>query len=144
MTDPTAADRAELEVIVEAFFESFTSGDGTTERLDVLRKLLLPEAVIVRTLGEEPAIYSVEEFIAPRQELLEGGTLVSFSEWPVEGRIDIFGDIAHWWGSYAKEGVQNGVAFIGRGVKTIQFIRTTNGWRISAAAWDDARPGLRL
>ncbi|WBQ06836.1 DUF4440 domain-containing protein [Kribbella sp. CA-293567] len=144
MTDPTAADRAELEVMVEAFFRSFTSGEGTAERLDVLRKLFLPEAVIVRTCGDEPAVYSVEEFIAPRQELLEGGTLVSFSEWPVNGRIDIFGDIAHWWGSYAKEGVQNGEAFTGRGMKSMQFIRTLDGWRISAAAWDDARPGLRL
>jgi hypothetical protein len=144
MTDPTAADRAELEVMVEAFFKAFTSGDGTIERLAVLRKLFIPEAVIVRTLGEEPAVYTVEDFIAPRQELLAGGTLLNFSEWPVTGRIDIFGDIAHWWGSYAKEGVQNGVAFTGRGMKSIQFIRTTAGWRISAAAWDDARPGLRL
>jgi hypothetical protein len=137
-------DRADLEQIVKAFFSAFTSGEGTAERLDVLRQLFVAEAVIVRTCGGEPAIYTVEDFIAPRQTLLEGGTLVDFHEWPLTGQTQIWGDIAHWWGSYAKEGVQNGEPFTGRGMKTMQFIRTTSGWRISAAAWDDERPGLTL
>ena len=145
-TDSTGidTDRAELEGMVDTFFAAFTSGEGCAERLDVLRKLFLAEAVIVRTGGGEPAVYGVEDFIAPRQVLLEGGTLVDFHEWVVTGRTEIFGDIAHWWGSYAKEGVQNGVAFTGRGMKTMQFIRSTDGWRISAAAWDDERPGLTI
>jgi hypothetical protein len=29
-------------------------------------------------------------------------------------------------------------------MKTIQFVRTADGWRISAAAWDDERDGLSL
>lgn len=144
MTDAMAADRAELEGIVDAFFGAFTSGEGSAERLGVLRELLIPGAVIVRTCGGEPAVYGVEDFIAPRQALLEGGDLVDFHEWALGGSTEIWGDIAHWWGSYAKEGVQDGVAFTGRGMKTMQFIRTTQGWRISAAAWDDERPGLTL
>jgi hypothetical protein len=144
MTDSTATDRVELEGIVDAFFTAFTSGEGTAERLEVLRQLFITEAVVVRTGGGEPAIYAVDGFIAPRQTLLEGGTLVDFREWAVAGRTEIFGDIAHWWGSYAKEGVQDGVSFTGRGMKTIQFIRTSEGWRISAAAWADERPGLAI
>jgi hypothetical protein len=137
-------DRSEIEHMVDAFFTAFTSGEGVAERLDLLRTLLIPQAVIVRTCGGEPAIYSVEEFIAPRQALLEGGTLVDFREWALGGSTEVWGDIAHWWGAYAKEGTQNGVPFTGRGRKTIQFIRTTQGWRISAAAWDDERDGLTL
>jgi hypothetical protein len=29
-------------------------------------------------------------------------------------------------------------------VKTLQFVRTGAGWRISAAAWDDERDGLTV
>ena len=29
-------------------------------------------------------------------------------------------------------------------MKTLQFVRTPAGWRISAVAWDDERDGLRL
>ena len=144
MTELTAADRGEIEGMVEVFFAAFTSGPDCSGRMDALRRLFVPQAVITRTGGGEPAIYDVDGFIAPRQALLEGGTLVDFSEWALAGRTEVFGDIAHWWGSYAKEGVQDGTPFTGRGMKTIQLIRTTAGWRITAAAWDDERPGLTL
>jgi hypothetical protein len=32
----------------------------------------------------------------------------------------------------------------GRGVISIQFIATPTGWKISAMAWDDERPGLTI
>ena len=81
---------------------------------------------------------------APRQALLTGGTLVDFHEWELSGRTELFGDIAHHWGSYAKAGTQDGVPFTGRGMKTLQLVRMPSGWRISAAAWDDEREGLAL
>ena len=135
-------DQTALHAIVRQFFDAFVSGTECEERLDALPELFIPQALIVRTCGSEPLAYTVDEFIAPRRALLTGGTLSDFREWPLDGRIDIFGDIAHWYGAYAKEGRQDGVAFTGRGMKTIQFVRTAAGWRISAAAWDDERPGV--
>ena len=139
-----AADLAAIEAVVRAFFGAFTSGPDCIERLDALRTMFVPGAVIVRTCGLEPALYGIDEFIAPRQTLLTSGTLVDFKEWAEAGRTEVFGDIAHWFGSYAKEGVQDGIPFTGRGMKTMQFVRTPDGWRISAAAWDDERPGLTI
>lgn len=142
---PTAADDLEeIEGIVQAFFAAFTSGADSGTRLGRLRELFVPGAMIVRTCGMEPAVYDVEAFIAPRAALLSGGTLSEFREWPESGRVDLFGDIAQWFGSYAKSGVQDGTAFAGRGMKSLQFIRTSDGWRISAAAWDDERDGLAI
>jgi hypothetical protein len=138
----TVEDRAEIEGVVRAFFAAFTSGPDSAAGLDALRSLLLPRAVVVRTCGLEPEVYDVEGFIAPRAELLAGDNLTDFREWAVSGRTEIFGDIAHWFGSYAKEGVQDGAAFTGRGMKSLQLVRTSGGWRISAAAWDDERDGL--
>ena len=139
-----AADVSEIEDLVRTFFAAFTSGPDSASRLHTLRSLFLPGAVIVRTCGMEPAVYDVDGFIAPRAALLSDGTLVDFQEWAESGRIDVFGDIAHWFGSYAKQGVQDGKPFTGRGKKSLQFIRTAEGWRISAAAWDDERDGLTI
>jgi hypothetical protein len=138
------ADQQAIEAIVRTFFAAFTSAPDSADRLDALRAVFLPEAVIVRTGGGEPAVYGVDSFIAPRQALLSGGSLVDFSEWEVRGHTEIFGDIAQHFGSYAKAGVQDGTPFTGRGMKTLQFVRTPAGWRISAAAWDDEREGLQL
>jgi hypothetical protein len=139
-----AADRDAIAAIVRTFFAAFTSGPDSAARLDALREAFLPQAVIVRTCGGEPAVYDVDGFIAPRQALLSGGTLVDFREWELSGRTEVFGDIAQHFCSYAKSWVQDGQPCTGRGMKTLQFVRVPAGWRISAAAWDDERPGLAL
>lgn len=43
--------------------------------LDALRAAMLPQAVVTRTCGRSPAVYSVESFIAPRRPLLTDGSL---------------------------------------------------------------------
>ncbi len=139
-----ASDQSMIESVVDAFFGAFVSGPGCSERMTSLRALFVPRAVVVRTCGLEPSVMTVEEFIAPREALLTGGSLTDFREWPVAGHTEVFGDIAHWFGSYAKAGLQDGVPFTGRGMKSIQLIRTAEGWRISAAAWDDERDGVTL
>jgi hypothetical protein len=76
--------------------------------------------------------------------MLTDGSLTDFREWEVAGRTDLFGDIAQHFCSYAKAGTLHGVPFTGRGMKTLQFVRTPAGWRISAVAWDDERDGLTI
>lgn len=137
-------DHATIKEIVRTFFAAFTSGTDCADRLDGLRQIFLPAAVIVRTCGGTPVVYGVDDFIAPRAELLSSGTLTDFREWELAGRTDVFGDIAQHFCSYAKTGVQQGSSFTGRGMKTLQFVRTSAGWRISAAAWDDERDGLTI
>lgn len=129
-------DEAAIGELVATFFAAFTSGPGVDGRMDALRAALLPEAVIVKTCGA-PAVYDVDGFLEPRRALLTDGTLTGFREWPEPGQTQVYGDIAHHFGPYAKQGVQDGVPFTGRGMKTLQFVRMPGGWRISAAAWDD-------
>jgi hypothetical protein len=130
-------DEAAIGELVRVFFAAFVSGPESAGRLDALRAVLLPEALIVRAGAPEPAIYDVESFIAPRRELLAGGRLEGFREWELAGRTEVFGDIAQRWSAYAKEGVQDGTPFTGRGTKTFQFVRMPAGWRIGSVAWHD-------
>src|SRR5205823_14835512 len=55
-----------------------------------------------------------------------------------------FGNVAHRFSRYRKEGRRDGADFTGRGMISTQFVRTPAGWRISVMAWDDERPGLIL
>ena len=137
--DPDVA--AVLEV-VETFFAAFESGEGVDGRIDALRAVMLPEALVVRTCGLPPAAYDVTTFLEPRRVLLSDGTLVDFAEHAVQGRVDVFGDVAHWFGSYEKDGLLDGQPGAGAGMKSVQLVRTEAGWRVSAAAWDDVRPGV--
>jgi hypothetical protein len=130
-------DVREIRAVVDRFFAAFVSGPEAAARADDLRAVLLPEAVLVSTAGTSLASYDVESFIAPRVALLGGGTLAEFREWVVDARVDRFGDIAQVWCRYAKSWRQDGVAMAGAGTKSLQLVRTADGWRISAVAWDD-------
>lgn len=131
-------DQSQIEQVVRTFFAAFTSGSDIGVRLEGLRELFLPEALIVRTCGM-PTTYDVDGFIEPRRELLTSGRVTEFREWELDGTTAVYGDIAHHWCTYAKEWVENGERVTGAGAKTIQLVRTDAGWRISALAWDDER-----
>ena len=51
--------------------------------------------------------------------------------------VDLFGNIAQRWCRYRKAGVLDGVAFEAEGWKSLQCVRTPQGWRIASVAWDD-------
>jgi hypothetical protein len=131
---------SEIDGLVATFYAAFTSGADVDARLDALPGIFLQQAVIVRTGGAGTTVYDVDGFIAPRRALLTGGALREFREWEVSGHTDVAGDVAQRFSSYAKSGVQDGVPFSARGTKTLQFVRTDHGWRISAVAWYD-EPG---
>lgn len=137
-------DHQSIAVLVRAFFAVFDNRGGRRPRLGELHELCLPECVITKSEPSGLTVTGLEAFIAPRAELLSGGRLVEFFEEEVWGRTDQFGGVAQRISVYRKSGVLDGVAFSARGVKTLQFIRTVDGWRISAVAWEDERAGLPI
>ncbi|MFB6889856.1 DUF4440 domain-containing protein [Kitasatospora sp. NPDC056327] len=129
--------KAEIDRLTAEFFGAFDNRDGKAADVARIRRLMLPQGVIVST-APTFTVYSVEEFIAPRERLLADGRLVGFAEWETSERTEIAGDIASRFGEYRKAGVLDGEVYEGGGTKTIQFVRTADGWRISAFAWHDA------
>ncbi|WP_030842896.1 DUF4440 domain-containing protein [Streptomyces sp. NRRL F-4474] len=128
--------KAEIDMVTAEFFGSFDNRGGKPADVARIRRLALPGAVIVMT-GPRFTAYTVDEFIAPREELLGGGRLVEFAEWETSERTEIAGDIASRFGAYRKSGILDGEPFEGGGTKTIQFVRTPQGWRIAAFSWYD-------
>ncbi|MFZ4272513.1 GNAT family N-acetyltransferase [Streptomyces arboris] len=133
-----AAVRAELDRLMGVFVGAFTNTGGRRPDLGVIRDVFVPEGRIIANVGDEPVIYDLDGFIAPRQEMLTDGTLTEFSEWEVAERTEVFGSVAHRFSEYGKSGYHNGAWFEGGGHKTTQFLRTPAGWRMSSLAWDDA------
>lgn len=128
--------KSEIDVLTAEFFGAFDNRGGKEADVARIRRLMIPGGVIVVT-GENFAVYSVDEFIEPRQKLLTDGRLVEFSEWETSERTEIAGDIASRIGEYRKSGIMNGEPYEGGGTKTFQFVRTADGWRIAAFAWHD-------
>ncbi|WP_371525891.1 nuclear transport factor 2 family protein [Streptomyces sp. NBC_01283] len=128
--------KSEIDAVTAEFFGAFDNRDGKAADVARLRRLMIPGGVIVVT-GPDFRVHTVEEFIEPRERLLRDGRLVDFSEWETSERTEIEGDIASRFGTYRKSGTLDGEPFEGSGTKTIQFVRTPDGWRITAFSWYD-------
>ncbi|TDU74114.1 DUF4440 domain-containing protein [Streptomyces sp. KS 21] len=128
--------KVEIDALTAEFFGAFDNQGGGPADVARIRRLMLPGGVIVKT-GPELTVYTVDEFVEPREKLLNEGRLVEFSEWETSERTDIAGDIASRFGAYRKSGILDGEPFVGGGTKTIQFVRTPEGWRIAAFSWYD-------
>lgn len=129
--------KAQLDELTRTFLGAFTNTGGRKPDVDAIREVFIPQGMIIKNVGAEPVIYDLDTFIAPRAKILTDGTLTEFSEWEVAERTEIFGSIAHRFSEYRKSGFLDGVWFEGSGRKTVQFVRTREGWRMSSMAWDD-------
>jgi len=136
LTLPEADVKAELDRLTTEFFDAFDNRDGRTADVARLRRLMLPDAIIVVT-SPKYVTYTVEEFIAPREILLSDGSLTEFHEWEITEHTDIMDTVASRIGRFGKAGLLNGAPYQGTGTKTFQFAHTPDGWRITAFSWHD-------
>ena len=138
VADSRRVDAAGIDALASAFFDVFDNRGGVRVDLDRLRTLCIAEALLVKAVGAAPQACGLDAFIAPREQLLNAGALVDFHEEELSAHTEIFGNIAQRWCRYRKAGVLEGVGFATEGMKGLQFLRTPQGWRISAVLWDDA------
>jgi len=136
-------DKRALNKLTATFLRAFSDEPGKKVDLSNLRKLFFAEGLIVKNCGHVE-LYNLDTFIEPREKLLNDGTLVDFREEELFEKTEIFGNIAHRFSLYQKSGVLSGVAFETKGMKSLQFVKTKDGWKISSVAWDDEREGLRI
>ena len=141
--DPDAA-KAAIDLLTASFFGLFSNLGGVSPDLTRIFDLFVPQGLIAKCAGDDPEISTLQEFITPRQKLLTDGSLTDFSEVETSERTHIFGNMAQRLSIYQKSGKRDGVPFSARGVKSFQFLETSDGWRILSMTWDDERDGLSL
>lgn len=140
-SDPAAA---EFQRLTQAFFRAVSFEPGGKPPYETIRALFIEQGLLIKNVSDQPEISSVEQFIAPRQALVDAGRLTRFHEAELWHSTVVFGNVGHRYSAYEKAGTQDGKSFEARGMITTQFVRTPAGWRMSAMAWDDERSGLAL
>lgn len=132
-----ASDEAQIQALTDRFFKLFDNRAGAVPYLPSLPALCLPEVRFVQTGKGEPQLMDLMAFMQPRAALLSEGHLQDFAEWELEGRTQVFGNMAQRWLRCAKVGQLDGTTCAGQGCKSLQFVRTAQGWRISTVLWED-------
>jgi len=136
--------KRELDQLMDAFFRAVSFVEGEQPHYDDIYRLFIETGLLIKNSQATPEIANVGQFIEPRQATVRSGELTSFREVELSEITEIFGNVAQRFSAYAKSGITNSVPFAARGMIATQFIRTPAGWKMSAMAWDDERPGLAL
>lgn len=134
----------EPDRLLAVFFQSVSFEQGARPAYEQLYSLFIEDGLLIRNSLSAPEISTVREFIESRAALAASGRLTFFEEAELSGVTEQFGNVAQRFSAYRKSGLQDGAHFSTRGMISTQFIRTLAGWKISAMAWDDERPGLTL
>jgi hypothetical protein len=136
--------KAELDKLTAEFFRAVSFEEGATPPYEKLHALFIEAGLLVKNSGATPEISTVSQFIEPRRANVRSGELTSFNETELSESTHIFGNVAHRFSAYAKSGTLKSIPFAARGMISTQFVLTPSGWKISAMAWDDERPGLSI
>jgi len=102
-----------------------------------IKKLFIKQGMIISNNSGEPIVYNLQEFIEPRKKMLTEGTLTNFSEYEISHKTEVFDHIAQRFSSYEKSGILNGIPFKTEGMKSIQFIKSDNQWKMVSVTWCD-------
>ncbi len=130
-------DKKEIQELTSSFFDLFTNTDERVPCLKKIHELFIPDGRIINNSKRSPKIYNLDTFIKPRIQILTNGKLTNFCESEVSSKVEIFKNIAHRWSLYTKSGIRDGVYFESRGVKTIQFVKKKEKWKIASIVWSD-------
>ncbi|TQV88093.1 nuclear transport factor 2 family protein [Aliikangiella coralliicola] len=133
-----------IDTLIADFFSVFDNRSGQVPDLNKLRKLMIPEALIIKNCDSNTEVFNIDAFIKPREILLTSGELVEFFEEEVSAKTDIFGDIAQRFCVYKKSGETKGETFEIYGKKTIQLIKVGEKWMITSVAWTDETENLKI
>lgn len=141
---PITTVKSELDRLTTDFFQAVSFEPGEMPSYERIHALFIAAGLLIKNSSDVPEISTIAQFIAPRRGMVDFGVLTRFREVELWERTDIFGNVAHRFSAYAKSGTLHGEAFEARGMISTQFVLTPDGWRMSAMAWDDERPGLVL
>ena len=136
--------KSELDHVIDKFFRAVSFESGETPPYESLVSLFVGPGLLIKNSATTPEISTVRQFLEPRQAMVAAGELTRFSESELSETTEIFGNVAHRFSAYVKSGTLKGVPFEARGMISTQFILTPEGWKISAMAWDDERPGISI
>jgi hypothetical protein len=136
--------KSELDHLIAKFFRAVSFESGETPPYDNIPSLFVEPGLLIKNSATTPEISTVRQFLEPRQAMVAAGELTRFRESELSETTEIFGNVAHRFSAYAKSGTLKGVPFEARGMISTQFVLTPTGWKMSAMAWDDERPGLSI
>ncbi|TPN89108.1 GNAT family N-acetyltransferase [Aquimarina algicola] len=130
-------DRKKINDITANFYAVFANIKVKKPNVDALQELFVSNGRLTNNTYDTSEVLDLKDFISSRKKILSDGALLDFSEGEIYHKTEVFNTIAHRFSFYQKSGKLNGTHFESKGMKTIQFIKENEEWKILSVAWSD-------
>lgn len=137
------ADKTAIDATLDAVYAVISGPVGQPRDFDAMRAMFTDDARLYAvgpngTMGGG----TLDDYIERSGPFLVNN---GFTETALVNRIEVYGDVAHAWSSYAGTFTQNGEPGSVRGINSFQLHRQADGrWLIHSIFWQAERPGLPL
>lgn len=128
---------AEIDETVTELYRVISIKKGEMPDWEKFRSLFFPGAQLISNSGEEPQVWSVEEFIAYYRERIKDKTIEEFYEGEIAQKTENFGKIAHRFSTYEAKPYK-------RGINSIQLLKRENKWLVTSLIWNDEQADLPI
>ena len=141
-------DVSTVDGVVAALYQAVSFAPGSEPDWATLRTLLLPNAVIAQPVraSDEVELLSVDAFIGRFKEDLATFKMRDTGFWETVARVETttFGRIAQSFVVFEPRTDPSSAEPAGRGVDSIELIRTGGRWWIAAITTEHERPGRAI
>lgn len=135
---PERSEETRIKDRLMRFYRVFNNRAGRLPNVSALPFWLMPRVMINRSEKDGMQRVDLRDFMRQRYELLgPGGRLQDYEEVVSTKRLEMHGRVAHVWLRYQQQGRLEGRRFSAQGVKSIQLVKLSEGWKIAALASED-------
>jgi len=125
----------EIDILTATLYKSISFQRGDRPDLIGLRNAFIPQGILINTDPEPPLIMTIDEFIGNFRRVIDEGQVTEFYEAEISGQTQVFGKIAHRYSSYQAHFRHDDALPGARGLNSIQFILTSEGWKTASMTW---------
>lgn len=132
-----AADGAQVDKTIKALYDVISGPKGKQRDWDRFRSLCVEGCTFTGVRHEAPDRarshrMTVEEYIKRAGPFLEES---GFFEREMHRKLEIFGNVAHAFSTYASFNEEGKKIPFARGINSIQLLKTPSGWKIFSVLW---------
>lgn len=142
---PETSDLTTPDAVVRALYASISFLPGGEPDWERVRSLFFKGARVIppKRAGVDRVAVDIDAFLERFRQNLPNLRPKGFREVGTAARLDVFGDVAHAFSTYAcsypasePEGASEPFS---RGINSIQLVRDSGRWWVSSLAWDEER-----
>jgi hypothetical protein len=146
-TSPTSesSDLTTPDAVVRALYASISFSPGGEPDWERVRSLFFQGARVIppKRAGTDRVALDIEAFLERFRKNLPNLRPKGFREIGAATRLDVFGDVAHAFSTYAcsypSSEAEGASEPFSRGINSIQLVRDGGRWWVSSLAWDEER-----